>query len=564
MAPKDPQTPRRRAKTGEQPAAKTARPRRSTSASATRKHEAVDPSALFGEIQAILADTRPPEALKRGLAALERNFRPRSSWAVVHDAAFDRLTVAAARGRADARVQATAPGEGPVGIAFSEGKTVVDGAIVAVPMSAFGRTLGALVLLGGSYAGEDGPSGDELARLEAVANACGAATEVARTRNDADRRARELEAAAERLREGDRTRDALLSHLSHELRTPLTTLKGYLAMGLKGRLGPMSDRQLNAFAVCDRNTDRLLRLINDLLLTARLQAGKMTLDPKPLGLRSVVQEAIEYLRSDAEVSGAAIDIRVKTGEVFVRGNRDRLIEAFMHLLERGLRGKRDGQTLDVTVAARGRVGAVEVVLGGVRVPAEEMPRLFDLFRTEAGSPNIGLSIARQVFELHGGHLEAEQANEGLTFHVALPLFAGVVSTPSEQPAARQGEVLIVEDDADCRNGLIEYLTAENYEVRAYADGREALQRIQEVPPALVLLDLRIPGVDGAALVKTVREGSRGQHTPIFVISGAIDAGAGTDQAWGERVDGVFEKPINFPYLLERLRDFVEPSETAES
>ena len=75
----------------------------------------------------------------------------------------------------------------------------------------------------------------------------------------------------------------------------------------------------------------------------------------------------------------------------------------------------------------------------------------------------------------------------------------------------------------------------------------------------MLLDLRIPGVDGAALVKAVREGSRGQHTPIYVISGAIDAQAGTDTAWGERVDGVFEKPLNFPYLLERMREVVLPS-----
>ncbi len=561
MATKDTQTPRRRGKTTEQPAARTARPRRNPGTST--KQAAADPGALFAEIQAILADARPPEALKRGLQALERSFRPRSAWAVVHDSAFDRLSVAAARGRADSRVQATAPGEGPVGTAFSEGRAVIDGAIVAVPMRAFGRTLGALVMLGGGDGGEDGPTADELARMEAVANACGAASEVARTRNDAERRARELEAAAERLREGDRTRDALLSHLSHELRTPLTTLKGYLAMALKGKLGEMTPKQVNALAVCDRNTDRLLRLINDLLLTARLQAGKMTLDPKPLGLRSVLAEAVDYLRSDAEASQVLIDTRVQTGEVFVRGNRDRLIEAFMHLLERGLRGKRDGHRIEVRVAPRGRVGAVDVVLGGVQVPPDQLENLFEVFRVEGGSPNIGLSIARQVFELHGGHLDAEQTDEGLVFHVALPLFAGVVTAPSERPAPRQGEVVIVEDDADCRNGLIEYLTAEDYAVRAYADGREALERIQEVPPALVLLDLRIPGVDGAALVKKVREGSRGQHTPIFVISGAIDAGAGTDQAWGERVDGVFEKPINFPYLVERVREFVAPGEGEE-
>lgn len=556
MADKEPRTPTNRRKSGSAPAARTARRR------TTNRATPLEADAFFPELAALLAEQRPPEALKRGLALVERGWRPRSAWVVVHDVAFDRLTVAAARGRADARVQATAPGEGPVGTAFAEDAPVIEGALTALPMRAFGRTVGALALLGGNFA-EGGPSDQDLERLAAVANACGAASEIARTRNDADRRARELQAAAERLREGDRTRDALLSHLSHELRTPLTTVKGYLAMALKGKLGEMTDRQVNALAVCDRNADRLLRLINDLLLTARLQAGKMTLDPRPLGLRSVLVEAVEYLRADAEAAGAHLEVAAEAGEVFVRGNRDRLIEGFMHLLERGLRGKRDGQRIRITVAPRGRIGAVDVLLGGVRVAEEEIPRLFEAFRVEGGTPNIGLSIARQVFELHGGHVEAEQLPEGLLFRVALPLFAGVVTGVAERPPVRHGEVLIVEDDDDCRNGLVEWLTAEHYQVRAYADGHDALERIQQVPPALVLLDLRIPGVDGAALVKTVREGSSGQHTPIFVISGAIDAGA-SDQAWGERVDGVFEKPINFPYLLERVREFVAPEESAET
>lgn len=554
MATRDPQTPSRRRSTSSGSADKTVRPRRS----ATARQPAADPSVLFGEIEAIVAEARPPEALKRGLLAVEKVFHPRSTWAVVHDPAFDRLNVASARGRADARVAAASPGEGPVGRAFTEGKAVVEGAVVAVPMIAFGKPVGAVALLGGSFAGEDGPGVDDLGRLQAVANACGAATEFARTRSDAERRARELEAAAERLREGDRTRDALLSHLSHELRTPLTTLKGYLAMALKGRLGELTEKQHRALSVCDQNTNRLLRLINDLLLTARLQAGKMTLDPKPLGLRAVLGEAVDFLQADAEVTGVMLQLRAPAGEVFIRGNKDRLVEGFMHLLERGLRGKRPGETIVVEVAPRGRVGAVEVLLGGVSAPEAELPRLFDPFRTEGGSPNIGLSIAKQIFELHGGHVSAEQRKRGLTFQVALPLFAGVVTAAAEKPEPRPGEILIVEDDDDCRNGMIEYLESENHRVRAYADGREALERIQKVPPALVLLDLRIPGVDGAALVKTLREGERGEPTPIYVISGAIDAGAGTEEAWGERVDGVFEKPINFPYLLERVREYVAP------
>jgi CheY-like chemotaxis protein len=331
-------------------------------------------------------------------------------------------------------------------------------------------------------------------------------------------------------------------------------------MALKGRLGELNERQERALSVCDQNANRLLRLINDLLLTARLHAGKMTLDPKPLGLRSVLTEAIDYLQADAEVAGVTIDLEAPSGEVFIRGNKDRLVEAFMHLIERGLRGKRTGERLRIEVATRGRVGAVELLLEGVGVSETELPQLFEPFRVEGGSPNIGLSIARQVFDLHGGHISAEREDGDLVFHVALPLFAGVVTALQERPAPRRGEILIVEDDDDCRNGLIEYLEAEHHRVRAYGDGREALERIQKVPPALVLLDLRIPGVDGAALVKTLRESETGTPTPIYVISGAIDAGAGTEQAWGERVDGVFEKPINFPYLLERVREFVAPEE----
>lgn len=534
-------------------------PRRSTRRAPAAGEAGDRKSELYGDLQAILAEKQPPEAIKRGLVAVERAVKARSVFAAIHDPAFDRLNVAAARGRADPRIAAASPGEGPLGAAYTERTVKVEGegALVAVPMLAFGRCAGVLVVLGGGWTGPLGPDEVELACVQAVANACGAAADAARARSDADRRAREMEAAAERLREGDRTRDALLSHLSHELRTPLTTIKGYLALAQKGRLGELSPKQKDAFAVCDRNADRLLRLINDLLLTARLQAGKMTLDPRPLGLRGVLDEAINFLHDDSAAAGVTVNMEVEDGEVFVRGNRDRLVEGFMHLVERGLRGRRDGQQVAVTLSTRGRIGSVEIVLGGVHVPSEELGTLFDTLRATGGSSNIGLSIARQIFELHGGTLAATQGQSGLVFQASLPLFAGAVSSDAVRGGeARSGEILIVEDDADCRNALIDVLQAENYPVRAYEDGKSALERIQEVPPALVLLDLRIPGVDGAALIKAVREGGRGEKTPIYVISGAIDAQAGTDVAWGERVDGIFEKPLNFPYLLERIREYV--------
>ena len=543
-------------------AGKTSRPR-TPKAGRTRTGPAAPPSPteLLEDLQALLADPRSPEALRRGLHALDRRFAPRSIFVSTHDPAFDRLAVALARGRADPKVQAAIPGEGTVGRAFSE-KTLRcerGGQVVAVPMLARGRAVGVVTLLGGSFSGVDGaPSPEEATCLHAFANACGAALDMSLVRSELDHRNRDLRLATETLRDGDRTRDALLSHLSHELRTPLTTIKGYLSMGMKGRLGELSEKQQNAIAVCDRNADRLLRLINDLLLTARLEAGKMALDPKALGVRSVLLEAANFLESDAETAQVAFEVVAPEGEVFIRGNRDRLVECFMHLFERGLRGKRDGERVAILVEPRGRICSITVDLEGVHVPENELPRLFDAFRTDGGPANVGLSIARRIVELHGGHVRAEQDERGLRFQAALPLFAGAVTNVSEALQPSRGEILVIEDDDDCRNGIVDYLSGEGFTVRAYAEGRSALEHIQgDAPPALVLLDLRIPGVDGAALIQAVREGRRAQRTPIYVISGAIDAGAGADEAWGERVDGVFEKPINFPFLLERVRELVE-------
>ncbi len=539
-------------------ASKTSKPRQPRVKSTPA--EQMTSGMLFDELQLILAEERSPDALKRGLQALDRAFGARSIFASVHEPAFDRLNVALVRGRADPRVKVAAPGVGAIGKAFSDEQPVVErgGAWVAIPMIPRGKAVGVITLAGANFTGEGGgPSHDELAVLHAVANACGAAVEMGRARAELDQRSRDLLQATERLGEGDRTRDALLSHLSHELRTPLTTIKGYLSMGLKGRLGELSEKQQNVFGICDRNADRLLRLINDLLLTARLESGKMTLDPKALGLRSVVTEAIQFLQGDAELAKVNLEVSAPAGEVYIRGNRDRLVEGFMHLLERGLRGKRDGERIEIRLEPRGRIGAVALTLEGITLPQGELPRLFEAFRVDGGPANLGLSIARQIFELHGGHVRAEQPEGELIFQVALPLFAGAVIDEASRPKPSQGEILVVEDDDDCRNGITDYLGAEGFSVRAFSDGRAALQRIQEEPPALVLLDLRMPGVDGAALIKAVREGRpRTQQTPIYVISGAIDAGAGADQAWGERVDGVFEKPINFPYLLERVRELV--------
>lgn len=508
------------------------------------------------DLHGITSEPSIPEALRKVLLVVEGLVRPRSSFVSVFEEQVQRLNVVVAKGRSDKRIVASIPGEGPVGQAFADRDVVRDGSLLAIPMLVGDLAVGTLTLIGGSWT-RDGLAPDEEAQLRTLASFAGSRVALAKAREEADRRARELENAIDQLDKRERVRDSILSHLSHELRTPLTTIKAYLDMGLKGRLGPLGDKQRDAMEISQRNADRLLRLINDLLLTARLEFGKMTLDPRALGLRSVLTEASELLKDDAENAKVTLAVEAPEGEVFVRGNRDRLVEGFMHLLERGFRGQRGGGTVRMEIFPDERNGSVRIVHGGMHLSQAEVEGLFRAFRPEGGQSNLGLSIARQVFGLHGGSVRAQATEEGLEFLVSFPLFAGAVATGARGPTPRQGEILVVEDDDDCRNGIVDYLSAEKFDVRAFSNGQRALERIREVPPALLLVDLRIPGVDGAKLIQEVREGA-GPSTPIYVISGAIDTPSGQEEAWGARVDGVFEKPINFPYLLERVREYVAP------
>src|SRR5690606_12231950 len=200
---------------------------------------------------------------------------------------------------------------------------------------------------------------------------------------------------------------------------------------------------------------------------------------------------------------------------FIRGNRDRLVEAFMHLLERGLEGRRKGARLLVDVVPEDRRGVLRILHGGLDLPRTEVESLFSAFRADGGRSNLGLAIARRIVALHGGTVQARTSPEELWFEVSFPLYAGAVATGARAPSPRPGEILVVEDDDDCRNGIVEALTAERFRVRAFSDGRQALERIRQSPPALLLLDLRNPVVHAARLIREVLECS-GQSTRNYV------------------------------------------------
>ena len=226
------------------------------------------------------------------LSVVHELLGPRASFIAHHAGDRDLLQVSVVRGRNDARIAAAVPGEGPVGKAFAQRRVVRENGVVAAPLSSKKSVVGCLALLSPRVAVSDG-------LMLALAAQVAAAGEVARLRDESARRTKDLQTAVAGLRGLERTREELLSNVSHDLKNPLTAIKAYLDMLARPQLGELNERQVKAVVSCQRNADRLLRMINELLLVSRLQAGEMRLADRAFGLKAVAEEAAQSLAAVA-------------------------------------------------------------------------------------------------------------------------------------------------------------------------------------------------------------------------------------------------------------------------
>ncbi len=517
---------------------------------------ALPPDAVRAMAQSVALARAPGDAIRDHLAVVRELARARLVFVSTFESRKGVLSVSAVRGRANGSVVVSRPGEGPVGRAFSARAIVEENGHLAVPLLEGEKAIGVLSVVGARQ--EATP-----ALWEALASHLVAAMQAASLRDAAIRRTRDLETAVAGLKSLDRSREELLGNVSHELKSPLTTIKAYLSMARRDQLGALTEKQKRAFDACDRNADRLLRLINDMLLMSRLQSGRMTLEERPFGLRALAQEAAGTLGAAATASVVTLSV-TRAPEVYVKGDRERLLEALVHLLDNAVAYNQAGGEVEVSIGAEGGVATLEVRDTGTGIAKEDLPHIFERFFRGAANgaragTGLGLSIVRQIAQLHGGSVLVSSApGRGSTFELRLPLFAGTVSAGTGDREPRDGAVLVVEDDTDCREVLSEVLASEGMSVVQVSDGDAALKVLATSRPALILLDLRLGKGDGRTVLAHVRADARLERTPVFVISGAADSAAGFRYDGPERIDAFFEKPLNLPRLLDRVRSLVQP------
>jgi PAS domain S-box-containing protein len=237
---------------------------------------------------------------------------------------------------------------------------------------------------------------------------------------------RELAEQNDRLRELDRMKDDFVASVSHELRTPLTSIRGYLELVRDdGTLNPEQDRMLG---IVDRNADRLLGLVTDLLFIAELDAGKLTMNPTPVRLEDVAAESVEAAGPRARA--AEIELHLDAGDqLVVPGDRTRLAQVFDNLISNAIKFTPPGGRVDVRVFRSDASAVVEVSDTGTGIPEEERLHLFERFFRANGAirgavqgTGLGLAIVGTIAASHGGTVRVESSESGgATFLVSLPL-----------------------------------------------------------------------------------------------------------------------------------------------
>jgi signal transduction histidine kinase len=243
-----------------------------------------------------------------------------------------------------------------------------------------------------------------------------------------------------RLRELDLMKDEFVSLVSHELRTPLTSIRGYLELLLEEG-GNLTSEQERFLGVVDRNSERLLDLVGDLLFLAQVDAGKLTIEREDVDFEQVVQDSVETLRPIAESRRIKLITSITPVPRLV-GDRARLSQVLDNLLSNALKFTPEGGRVSVSLHADGDRAVVEVQDNGVGIPGAEQNRLFErFFRSSRATENaipgtgLGLAITKAIAERHGGRISVESEEDvGTSVRVELPL------ATAHQQAARAREL----------------------------------------------------------------------------------------------------------------------------
>jgi signal transduction histidine kinase/ActR/RegA family two-component response regulator len=387
--------------------------------------------------------------------------------------------------------------------------------VAAVPMLRQNRIIGALVVrrkTAGRFAEET------LDLLQNFAAQSALAIHNARLFREVEKKSAELQVVSQHKSE-------FLASMSHELRTPLNAVIGFSEVLLEKMFGDINERQEEYLRDIWSSGKHLLELLNEILDLSKVEAGKMELELSDFPVRATLEYAMSLVRERASLHNIALDLDVAADLDVVEADELRFKQVVLNLLTNAVKFTPPGGSVRVLATRQGDDLIVAVTDTGVGVPPEDRDRIFESFQQGGrGAPKeegtgLGLTLSRRIVELLNGRLWlTSEVGLGSTFAFSIPLTP--MTSPGTLEAAPTGfpRVVLVEDDRPSIDLFSAYLEGAAVDVVVARDGEEGLDVVRRMKPAAVVLDIRLPRMDGWEVLRALKSDPVTADVPVIVVS----------------------------------------------
>jgi signal transduction histidine kinase/ActR/RegA family two-component response regulator len=394
-------------------------------------------------------------------------------------------------------------------------------------------------------------------------------------------RTAELSKANAELARASRLKDEFLASMSHELRTPLNAILGSAEILQAKIFGELTDKQQKYSHNIEESGRHLLALINDILDLSKIEAGKMDLEIRPISVKEVCEASIRLIKQLAHKKKLKLTHTIDETVVTILADERRLKQVLVNLLSNAIKfTPEEGQVgLEITGNPDRELVNFTVWDTGIGISREDMARLFQPFvqldsslaRQYTGT-GLGLSLVARMAEMHGGGVSLEsEPGHGSRFTVSLPWPGAVAPTahidmPGETtqpeiaaaPAAAASPaqpplILLAEDNEDTINTLTDYLQNQGYNLVIARNGKEAIERLHEDRPHLILMDVQMPGMDGLEATRRIRAEADPTlaGTPIIIIT-ALAMPGDQERCLESGADDYLSKPLSLRGLVKTI------------
>ena len=387
---------------------------------------------------------------------------------------------------------------------------------VAIPLRVGSRIIGVIDI---QSTQESAFSQDDVSVLQSLADQVAVAIDNARSYELSQQLIKDL-------REVDQLKSQFLANMSHELRTPLNSIIGFSRVIIKGIDGPITEMQSQDLTAIYNSGQHLLGLINDILDLARIEAGKMELNFEEVHLSEMVTSVMSTAKGLVKEKPIQLIPKVPADMPTVRGDTMRVRQVLINLLSNASKFTDEGTITVETKVQKGPNGKPEALISvidtGPGISAEGQEKLFKAFSQvdgsatrKSGGSGLGLSICANLVQLHGGRISVHSLEgKGSTFWFTLPLF----NQPMDEIPEGKKVVLAIDDDPQVISLYERYLNPQGYYVVPLTDPSRAKERILELKPFAVTLDIMMPGTDGWTVLTDLKSDPETRDYPVVICS----------------------------------------------